>query len=405
MSTLFIRPSDVRELFKPQGPLFALLVPWTFVLLGQLFPLCDIIVPIISPFYLVVIANMVSVVLIALIWQIFSPQHLLSTRPNLSTIDIGKYFKRLVFFTLAVYLSLQAFQVFYFRGFPLLWLFFKTGKTYADFGIQSLNGLLNALFLLASTSFFVIAIKEKRRWQWWVVALLFLVPVLLVTRQLLMSLFLQAASVAILTSKKAMKRFIIAGFFLLAAFVIVGNLRTGLGTIVQILGPKEFIPEALYPLLWIWAYVVTPFNNINASFDQITPLGVPFFELRQLVPSIFRSALGIDGGETGFSLVHQNMTVSSFYLEPLLDFGALWAFLLMALFQVLLIGAYRRASRSRLPIHLIEYSVLYMIAILSIFSNLLLYLPVVAQLVFLNLAKLRLLKRRGLWFFRVGARV
>lgn len=402
--TLYIRPSDYRELLKPQGPLFAFIFPWLLVLVGQVAALCDIIIPVYSPFYLLVIGNMISAVVIAFFYQTFFPKKLALNRSSVSQIEIGPRFKRLVLLALKTYVAMQVIQAAYFKGLPLFWLLMKSGKTYANYGIHSLNGLLNAIFLLGTTSLFIIYLKERKRWQLVMLCLMFCFPVLVVSRQLLISLFLQIGCVAIIYSKRALRGLIMAGAFLLCLFVIVGNLRTGLSTIVTILGPKDFIPQALYPLLWIYAYIVTPFNNINAAFEDITPLGYPYHEIKTLIPSLFRNAIGLQGDDAGFSLVHQNMTVSSFYLEPLLDFGPAWAFIFVSLFQILLIGAFRRACTSRLPLHILEYSILYMIAILSIFSNLLLYLPVVAQLLLLNLAKLKLFKRGKNWILAVHSK-
>jgi oligosaccharide repeat unit polymerase len=403
--SLYIRPSDYRELCKPQGPFFAFLIPWTAVLLGQMAALCNIIVPIYSPFYLIVLGNMVSLIMIAFFAQTFFPQKLSVDTKTIKAIYIGARFKKLVFFSIGIYFFMQLFQVVYFRGFPLLWIVMKSSKTYADYGIGSLNGLLNALFLLSSTSLFIIFLKEKKKWQGVLLATLLMVPVLLVTRQLLMSLFLQIASVGLIYSKKAFRWMVAAGIALLAIFVIVGNLRTGLNTIVKILGPEDFIPEFLYPLLWIYAYIVTPFNNINAAFDSITPLGNAYHEISTIVPSIFRQSIGLEGGYTGFTLVHKNMTVSTFYIEPLLDFGPLWAFFFMALFQVLWIRSFRKASQTKLPLHILEYSVYYMIGILSIFSNLFLYLPVIAQLLLINVAKFGFFRRGKNLFIAVREKI
>lgn len=405
MNILYIRPSDYKELFKITGPLFAFIVPWACVLLGQLLQLCTIIIPVYSSFYLIILGNMITLFLIAFLIQIVFPQPLAFQRKTFWETDLSVRFQWIIKRLLAIYFMIQVFQVIYFQGVPLIWLFLGIPKTYFDFGIQSLNGLLNAIYLLASTGYFLMYLKNRTKRKLLFLILLLFVPVLLVSRQLLISLFLQIMCCALIFYPQWIRYFIRMGLLILCVFIYIGNLRTGLQTIVAILGPKEFIPEFFYPFLWVYAYIVTPFNNINAAMDVITPLNEPYYELRSLLPSLFRDTLGLEGGQTGFSLVHDNMTVSTFYLEPLLDFGGGWAFVFMALFQCWLMYAYRKAVRSQLPAHIIEYAVLYMITILSVFSNLLLFLPVIAQLVILNLAKIKLFRKKGALFISLGAKV
>jgi oligosaccharide repeat unit polymerase len=403
--SMYIRPSDYRELFKVSGPLFAFIIPWVCVLLGQYLELCEIIIPVYSSFYLIVLGNMGSLCLIAFFFQTFFPQPLGFSYKDGEKIDLSAHFQRIVKGLLILYFVIQAFQVVYFQGVPLIWLFWDIPKTYFDFGIQSLNGLLNAIYLLATTGYFLIYLKDKGKKRLVFLFFLLSVPLFLVSRQLLISVFLQIACCALIYRPRLIRTFFKAGLGILFLFVYIGNLRTGLETIVTILGPKDFVPPIFYPFLWIYAYIVTPFNNINAVMDSITPLYAPYYEIRSLLPSLFRNNLGLEGGETGFSLVHENMTVSTFYLEPLLDFGPVWAFVFMALFQCWLFRSYRKAVKSRLNADIMEYAVLYMITILSIFSNLLLFLPVITQLVILNLAKIKWFRKRGDVWMSIGAKI
>ena len=401
----YIRFSDYKDLFKPTGPLFAFIVPWLLVITGQLLQLCNIIKPVYSSFYLVVIGNILTFIIIAFVLQTFAPQYLSGQKKELGDIEFSSRFQSLIYILLTVYLACELFQVILFQGFPLAWLLLKMQKTYFDFGVSSLNGLLNAVYLFATTGFYLIFLKRRSSSKLLLLLFLFSIPILLVSRQLLVSLFLQISCCSIIYSPKNIKKFVKYGIALFIIFIVVGNFRTGINTLINILQPKSYIPEFLYPLLWIYAYVVTPFNNVNANIDSITPLGMPYNELTSLVPSFLRNSLEFDASGTGFSLVHSNMTVSTFYIEPLLDFGRIYAFLFMTAFQLLFILSYRRALRSKTMIHIIEYSILYMISILSIFSNHLLYLPVVFQLVIINLAKIQFFKKFNRWVFAVKSEV
>jgi oligosaccharide repeat unit polymerase len=399
-----LRLTDFYQLIRPTGPVFAFVVPWTIVLCGQMMALCRIIIPSYSSFYLIIIGNILTSLIGAFCLQTLIGYSGSFNRQEGETFQLSNHFKKVTYFFLCFILVMQLFQFVYFKGFPLLWLAMADGKNYMEYGISSLNGLLNAIYLLSTTAFYLIYLNEKSWKKFFILLLLFTYPVLVVSRQLFISLFLQIACCSLIFNPKRIKTFAFIAFCVLVLFVLLGNFRTGLSQLVQILEPEPFIPTWMYSLLWIYAYIVTPFNNINASIDHIQPIGMPHYELRSLLPSMFRSQLNFDTADSGFSLVHENMTVSSFYLSPLLDFGRVYAFIFMFIFQILLFLAFRKAIRTKAPIPIIEYAVLYMIMVLSIFDNLFLFLPVVAQLVLINLAKLRFVQQSGLWVVKWGNR-
>ena len=399
-----LRLIDFYQLIRPTGPVFAFVVPWTIVLCGQQMALCRIIIPTYSSFYLIVIGNLLTSIIGAFCLQAWIGQ---SSSFNLQAGEkypLSGHFKRVTFFFIFFSLSCQLFQFVYFKGFPLLWLLQGNNKSYIEYGISSLNGLLNAIYLLSTTAFYLIYLNEKSWKKFFFLMLLFSLPFLLISRQLFISLFLQIACCSLIYDPKKIRRFIFIALSILVAFVIIGNYRTGLNNLVLIMDPDPIVPPWTYSLLWIYAYIVTPFNNVNAAIDFIQPCGVPNYELKALLPSIFRDLLDFNVKDSGYTLVHENMNVSTFYLEPLLDFGRVYAFCFMLCFQVIFFLAFRKAIRTKAPIHIIEYAVLYMIMVLSIFNNLFLFLPVLAQLALINFAKLRFFQRSGLWALAWGSR-
>ncbi len=402
---VYIRLRDYSQLIRPTGPIFAFVFPWIVVLFGQVFPLCDIIIPGFSSFHLIVLGNIITIFSISFFIQTFFPQNLSLNKKTINDIFISKRFKKIVLTLLLVYFSIQLFQVYFFKGIPLLWLFQHTTKVYTDYGFKSLNGFINAIYLLGTTSIFLIYTKERQTRYLFLVLFLLTIPILLVSRQLLMSVFLQITCCLLIYHPKSLKKIFFFSVILLVTFIFVGNMRTGLTHLISILQPKEFIPAFLYPLLWVYAYIVTPFNNIHASIDHIQPIGLPYYEVSSLLPTIFRRNFQWGDIDTGFFLVHPNMTVSTFYFEPLLDYGRFYAFIFMFAFQIVLFLSYRKAIKSSSPIHVIEYSVLYMIMVLSIFSNLFLFLPVITQLLILNIAKLKVMRKMGQLVFAAGSHI
>lgn len=399
-----LRLNDLYQLIRPTGPVFAFVVPWSIVLCGQLMALCRIIVPTYSSFYLIVIGNILTSIIGAFCLQAWCGYSGTFDPREGEKFELSSHFKRVAYFFVFFNLFIQLFQFIYFKGFPLLWLLQGGARHYMEYGISSLNGLLNAIYLLSTTAFYLIYLEKKSRKKFFFLLLLLVQPLLLISRQLLISIFLQIACCTLIYYPKRIKKFLLFAFATLAIFVIVGNSRTGLDHLVQILEPEPFVPTWMYSLLWIYAYIVTPFNNVNAAIDNIQPFGLPYYELKSLLPSVLRNQLNFDVPDSGFTLVHQNMNVSSFYLSPLLDFGQVYAFCFMAAFQIFLFFAFRKAMKTKAPIHIMEYAILYMIMILSIFENLFLFLPVLAQLVLINFAKLRFLRQSGRWGLGWGMR-
>lgn len=392
----YIRGSDWRQLIKPTSPLVAFIFPWLFVLIGQQMALCGIIEEKFSTFYLIIIGNMFTMFLIAFFTQSYFPQRLSFAHDMTERVAITQRFKNTTFLAIMIYLASQAIQILYFKGFPLLWLVVGSDKTYADYGFSSVNGFINGLYLLATTALYLIYLKEGKKTQLLMILTLLFFPIMFVSRQTLISVFLQLACCGLIYRPQAIRKFAIGAFLILLAFVVVGNMRTGLNQLVEILKPAEFVPPYLYSLLWIYAYIVTPFNNLNAAMDVIRPLGEPYYELTALLPTILRPTEIIDIEATGYSHVHANMNVATFYFLPILDMGGLYAFAFMVAFQVMLFLAYRRAVTATSPVAIIEYAVLYMIMVLSIFSNLFLFLPVIIQLVMIHIAKWRIKRSAGM---------
>lgn len=378
---------NLSSWLKPANPVIAFVLPWAFVLLGQQLALCNIIYPKFSTMYYIIAGNILSSFLLFFFTN-------LTIREERKEIIITKNFEKLTLYTIYFVLTVQFFQFLYFKGCPLIWLLINDGRTYIDYGIKSLNGLINALFLLSTTSLFIISLcSPKKRWK--LFALLCALPIVLISRQLIISLFIQISCCLLLLRPKTIKYVIIIFTLVVSLFLILGNYRTGLTQLTRILQPEPYVPEFMYSFLWIYAYLVTPFNNINASIEYIQPIWFPSNELKMVVPSFLHSLFHLEGNSAGFELVHENMNVSTFYLPLVQDFGQFYAFAFMVVVQLALCLAYRKAQNRGHLIDLIHYSVLFMIVFLSFFSNLLLYLPVIFQLIFITIIQFSLRRKRG----------
>ncbi len=388
------------SLFRPGGPLFVLIVPWSVVLGLSSLSLCRIYTPHFSLFHMLVLANIATALLFAIVIHFLFPMRPQKQKNSRADIQISKKMA-LTFYSLILFFFLgQILQALINQGFPLLTLLTKGELDYKTFGISSLNGLLYSCYLLGASGIYLLHLKQKSVASLLMLTLLFSAPILLLSRYLLITLFLQITSTHLFYEPNSIYKFIRRTLLFFAAFIILGNLRTGLNILIQILGPTREVPELFYPLLWIYAYLVSAFYNIQESIDFIRPTGTPICEVIHLVPSFLRNLFFSEDDLlmiANFQLVHENLTACTFYFEPLVDFGPLYAFFFMAFFQVYILFAYRKANKTGATVDVLCYSILYMIAALAIFSNTLLSLPTLGELILLQCARLSYDKNRGLY--------
>lgn len=281
-------------------------------------------------------------------------------------------------------------QACFFEGFPLLWILQGSIQNYTDFGVPSLNGFIHALFLLMTTALFVWQLLKPSKKKQGLLLLCGCLPILLIHRALFMALSLQMACCGLLLRPAWRRRIWACGALVLVLFIAIGNLRTGMQRLLLVYPPSENLPEFLYPLLWIYAYVVTPFNNLNINADALEPLASFHWQLQALLPKALHPILesyGIGKGE-GFEVDFPGQ-VHTFYYEPVLDLGLLYAGLLMTAAQALLLRAYYRLRSMPTLRRLLLYSIFYQITALSIFCNFLLFLPIIFQLALLFLFRER----------------
>lgn len=230
-------------------------------------------------------------------------------------------------------------------GLPLAWLLTGSGKTYEDFGVPTVHGFANAIWLFITFTRIVGPLKLRRgQLNKWVLAALIGWPILAVSRALLTILILQALVYFILTSKKSVPTLTLRTLLFFASFSILfgiaGNLRAPEFSIAAALGVEE---ESLFiSFAWVYAYMVSPLANLALNWTTESPAYslIPGNTLAGLLPSVIRMQLGIETGFDGYlgSLAHDAFNVGTAFLAIFFDWGPVGV-LLMAAF----IGAFGHA--------------------------------------------------------------
>lgn len=270
-------------------------------------------------------------------------------------------------------------------GIPMVWLFTGSSKTYFDYGIPSIHGLVNSLLLaLAAASFALYLYTGKRRH----IALPVLAVVwmlLLVTRGTI--LFLLVECVFIFLRLRTVKtgsvvRLAVFGVVFLLGFGFFGDLRSGAEAFRSLAQPTANFPDwAPSGLLWAYIYITTPINNLLYTMHNIQPLYNPLLPntAATLFPSVLRTVLyGHDAANQAVSgeLVVQALNVSTAYMGPFQDMGRAgivgFSILSSAFCEVFW---HKNGLRN-----ILYFSVFAQTLVLSLFYNLLFSLPILGQL-------------------------
>jgi oligosaccharide repeat unit polymerase len=258
-------------------------------------------------------------------------------------------------------------------GLPLIWLLTGAGKTYTDFGVPTLSGLLNMIRAFMFVGFIALYLVDGRRRLLLVPALLLATSVAEVSRGGMLVLILHGVGVYLLLRSPSIRHVlnvIMLGLLFIIAFGVLGEFRGAT------LDPSEFVGEesrfVTMPLGFFFAftYLVSPLNNLYFGFDSLTPLYYPFYSLQALVPTIVRDLLfpTVASVETRYpiALYLEAFNATSFYGPLLADFGLIGAALVTLLFQVVT-SRVHVAARKGSFVHLLMYPALFMSIVLSVF--------------------------------------
>jgi oligosaccharide repeat unit polymerase len=268
-------------------------------------------------------------------------------------------------------------------GFPIVWLFTNPEKTYFDYGISSLHGVVNSLLLALSLSrvgLYLLS-RERRHLRlplfsivWWIA---------LVTRGTLLTSLAECLVLWLCirpVKLKTIARIVAYSGLVVLLFGWVGDLRTGAEGFRALARPSANYPQWLPSgVLWVYIYATTPLNNLAYTKLSREPEENPLLPhtLAQLFPTVVRNYVYEDAARVlaGDMVDATVSNVSTAYLGPLQDFG-LPAVFLFSMVTAILCQWYWYKSDLR---SLLIFAVLAQCLIFSILFDLFLSLPIIAQ--------------------------
>ncbi len=355
---------------------------------------------------------------------------------------------RIVIFGLAVLILL--FELITFKGFPLLWLFDGDPRTYVDFGIPTLHGIFNALWLFVSVvsgGMLVIGYNKRQNGIYFVICIV--VIILLYSRAMLFIVAIQLASVVLVRVRRSFTVPVVsalaaAALVAIFGFGVIGNARVGCGAPAvsgtapaTVPAPTRSREGSLLPylakasdasppsshflraipvgcniyvsmvakdrqqifsiipteFLWFYAYSTSGLNNLIYNIPNVHPSYLPFYTLSKLVPTAVYSALRINKNYDSFELEHPAFTVSTAFYGMVSDFGYL-GFVFMVPLLLLSYLVYQGALGGSVVSNMV-YATLFQSIILSPFIDTILYGTFVVQIALLVCSAIALPKVRG----------
>jgi oligosaccharide repeat unit polymerase len=309
-------------------------------------------------------------------------------RRSIEPINIQKLDRQLTI-AFRAWMAITIVEIIISGGIPIVWLVLGSAKTYQDFGVPSLHGLVNSLLLTISLCRFALFLLTSERRHLRVPAFILLWSMLVVTRNMMLVALIQFLILFIRIRPIRIKSVFnvvgsLASFVLL--FGIIGDYRSGSSDLIrQWAQPADNYPEWLPSgLLWAYIYASTPINNLVYTSHIATPLDDVTFPntVSLLFPSVLRTMLYGDqlGDAESGQLVDATFNVSTAYIGPYQDFG----FAGIVLFSVATSFAclrfwYRNDFKS-----VFIYTVLGQCLVLSLFWNQFFALPIITQIFWLE---------------------
>lgn len=283
------------------------------------------------------------------------------------------------------WLCVEIIEIVYSGGMPLFWTLSGSEKTYFDFGIPSLHGIMNAIGLIIIGSLVWIISDNKSNDNKKAPLLLILAIsayyCLIMTRQVLVSAAIEAIVLLVIRQRNILKWLFPCALLGIVAFGILGNIRTGYDEFLYVAQIETNVPAPLVGFYWVYMYLTMTIANINQLvLSGVNAIGIEAFNA--YLPSILRSILnaGVQTDSSAY-LVTPAFNVSGYFSSFYLGFGMLGVIIITAIYGLLGGVTYQINKNQGGWTYALIYACAFQIVALSFFDNLLLDLPNSFQIV------------------------
>ena len=287
----------------------------------------------------------------------------------------------------------EIFETIYSGGLPIIWKLTGDPRTYFDYGVSTLHGLMNAVGLVVITLSFLAFLKEKDRKQRGVflamIAICLGFYLCIITRQVLISAVIQMLVIYALTKRPLNKKKFIFGLASVAlagiiVFGIIGNIRTGYDGFISVAGIDTNVPPIFVGFYWVYMYLTMSLANINnAVVLGINHFGGIYPAAKVFLPTVLSRAIFSPNVAVSVPdyLMTQAFNVSGYFIDFYVGMGVLGVVMIAAIYGLLGGVIFKMLQKNASEKRIVLYAVYLQIIILSFFFNHLLYLPSGFQLI------------------------
>lgn len=211
---------------------------------------------------------------------------------------------------LIIWLLISAGEVLMFPGLPIFYAVLGGSKTYAEFGIPSVHGVANLLWLILTMIVYTRWMRGEHNVRWLLIGLVSW-PILCASRGLFMIMAFILLSVYLTLIHRIKLKFVllllIAMTIIYFGFGYLGEIRAKDFSLSMALSLSDEIPPAW---LWFYVYITSPVANLANTLEMVPPSFslVPVATLGPLIPTVIKPLFGV---ATGFD---------AYIGEPVADF-------------------------------------------------------------------------------------
>ena len=269
-------------------------------------------------------------------------------------------------------------------GLPILWKITGSSKTYMNYGIPTLHGLMNSIGLvIIMISFYLYMYKKQKdnvkdRRLLVILLVVTLFSLCLITRQVIITAIIEMMVIYLYFKVKIpWKKIIIIVCVGVIAFGVIGNFRTGYDEFLDVsLMKNNNIPKSLIGVYWVYMYLTMTVANVNNAVllgindYGITPIASVY------IPTVISNLLFSNSNiKVPNYLVTRAFNVSGFFIDFYIGYGNLGVAIISAIYGLL--GAYtlKKVTKKQNEKNILYYAIYLQIVLLSFFYNHLLYLP------------------------------
>jgi oligosaccharide repeat unit polymerase len=314
-----------------------------------------------------------------ILYSLFSASHL--SRPSLPASQISpvvmerlmQFVRRLLF----IWLVGIVVTIIYQGGLPLFWAFNESDQNYIDFGIPTLHGLLNSIYMFSVTALFLDYMVRRNKTSLILSLVLFVWVVLAFARSVLLGVICQSIGIYLLlygVSTKALLKLVPLVLIVVILFGTIGEYRGTGNQLMDLVEDPYYEAFQRIPsgFLWFYVYLTAPLSNLNHNIDTVQPNYTPYYSIANLFPTVIREKVFTEDFTRAddFVLVNDGLNVSTWYAGYVSDFGAGLSILIVAFIQFVILVFYFHAKRNSVWA-IIGYSVLFQCVAFSVFYNLL----------------------------------